>query len=120
MVIEDNRPPSAWPARDSQNPIVVAGLAVKYTRGLPSVLQRAVSASACSAVPGAANRRSRERPALVDPSESRIRIKGMNITTIGPHDLHLHATRSCALLWESAGLHGTLWYVEHLASIPLP
>ncbi|KAH9996005.1 P-loop containing nucleoside triphosphate hydrolase protein [Russula vinacea] len=88
VIIESSRPPAYWPSAESDNLIVVEDLIIRYAPELPPVL-RDVSFTL----------RGRERVGsgkstlamsvlrFVDPASGRILIDGIDITTIGLHDL---------------------------------
>ena len=99
MIIEDSRPPTTWPASDSQNLIVVDGLTVKYAPELPSVLHNISFALKGGERIGLLGRTGSGKSTLamsilrfVDPSEGRIIIDGVDITSIGLHDLRSKVT----------------------------
>ena len=99
MIIEDSRPPTTWPASNSQNLIVVDGLTVKYAPELPSVLHNISFALKGGERIGLLGRTGSGKSTLamsilrfVDPSEGRIIIDGVDITSIGLHDLRSKVT----------------------------
>ncbi|KIJ51976.1 hypothetical protein M422DRAFT_202944 [Sphaerobolus stellatus SS14] len=100
LVVESNRPPAYWPSNTTQSSLInVKDLVIRYAPELPPVLH-GISFSL----------RARERVGLLgrtgsgkssvamsllrftDPSSGTIEIDGIDITTIGVHDLRLHIT----------------------------
>ncbi|KIJ35944.1 hypothetical protein M422DRAFT_782369 [Sphaerobolus stellatus SS14] len=97
LVVEVNRLPAYWPSNTSQSSLIdVKDLVIRYAPELPPVIH-GISFSL----------RARERVGLLgsgkstvamsllrftDPSSGKIEIDGIDITTIGVHDLRLHIT----------------------------
>lgn len=99
VVIESSRPPAYWPSSESENLIVVENLVVKYAPELPPVLHNVSFALKARERVGLLGRTGSGKSTLamsilrfVDPESGRIFIDGIDITTIGLHDLRSRLT----------------------------
>ncbi|TFY66276.1 hypothetical protein EVG20_g4808 [Dentipellis fragilis] len=98
-IIESNRPPAYWPSSESNNLIVVEDLEVKYAPELPPVLHHiSLSLKARERV-GLLGRTGSGKSTLamsilrfIDPASGRIIIDGIDISSIGLHDLRSRVT----------------------------
>ena len=96
-VIQDSRPPAHWPSSagpNSDSLIVVKDLEVRYAPDLPAVLQDVSFELKARERVGLLGRTGSGKSTLamsilrfVDPANGRIMIDGVDITTIGVHDL---------------------------------
>ncbi|KAI0030294.1 multidrug resistance-associated ABC transporter [Vararia minispora EC-137] len=98
-IIEDSRPPKNWPSSISSNLIVVDDLVVKYAPDLPAVLHNISFALKGGERVGLLGRTGSGKSTLamsilrsVDPASGRILVDGIDITTIGLHDLRSRIT----------------------------
>ncbi|TFY78122.1 hypothetical protein EWM64_g5891 [Hericium alpestre] len=97
-IIESNRPPAYWPSSDSNNLIVVEDLDIKYAPELPPVLHNVSFSLKGRERVGLLGRTGSGKSTLamsilrfVDPAKGRITIDGIDISTVGLHDLrHLY------------------------------
>ncbi|KAH7904532.1 P-loop containing nucleoside triphosphate hydrolase protein, partial [Hygrophoropsis aurantiaca] len=94
-VIESNRPPAYWPSSSSGNSLItVEDLIIKYAPELPPVLHNVSFALNARERIGLLGRTGSGKSTLamsilrfVDPTSGRILIDGVDISTIGIHDL---------------------------------
>ncbi|KAF5391763.1 hypothetical protein D9757_001642 [Collybiopsis confluens] len=100
IVIESNRPPAYWPSSSSNESLLsVQNLTVRYAPELPPVIQDiSFNLKACERI-GLVGRTGSGKSTLamsilrfVDPSSGRIIVDGVDITTIGLHDLRSRLT----------------------------
>ncbi|OBZ77340.1 ATP-dependent bile acid permease [Grifola frondosa] len=101
-IIESNRPPAYWPSSSGPNKdslIVVEDLVIKYAPELPAVLHNVSFHLKARERVGLLGRTGSGKSTLamsilrfVDPSEGRILIDGIDISTIGLHDLRSRIT----------------------------
>ncbi|KII83760.1 hypothetical protein PLICRDRAFT_119100 [Plicaturopsis crispa FD-325 SS-3] len=99
-IIESNRPPAYWPSSTSSTPLLVAeDLVVKYAPDLPAVLHGVSFALNARERVGVLGRTGSGKSTLamsilrfVDPAGGRILIDGIDISTIGVHDLRSRIT----------------------------
>ncbi|KAI8989077.1 multidrug resistance-associated ABC transporter [Trametes punicea] len=101
-VIESNRPPAYWPSSTSPNKdnlLLVEDLVVKYAPELPPVLHGISFSLKAKERVGLLGRTGSGKSTLamsllrfVDPANGRIIIDGIDITTIGLHDLRSRIT----------------------------
>ncbi|TDL15864.1 hypothetical protein BD410DRAFT_816853 [Rickenella mellea] len=100
LIITESRPPAAWPtASDATSLVVVGDLVVKYAPDLPSVLHGVSFALKARERVGLLGRTGSGKSTLAmsllrftDPASGRIIIDGIDITTIGVHDLRSRVT----------------------------
>ncbi|KAF8526563.1 hypothetical protein BU17DRAFT_82663 [Hysterangium stoloniferum] len=102
LLIESNRPPAYWPSSsDNDSLIVVEDLVVKYSPELPSVLHGVSFSLKSRERVGLLGRTGSGKSTLAmsllrfastEPSSGRILIDGIDITTIGLHDLRSRLT----------------------------
>ncbi|KAI0275322.1 multidrug resistance-associated ABC transporter [Gloeopeniophorella convolvens] len=99
VVIENARPPAYWPSSESDNLIVVEDLVVKYAPELPPVLHNVSFSLKGRERVGLLGRTGSGKSTLamsvlrfVDPASGRILIDGIDITSIGLHDLRSRLT----------------------------
>ncbi|KAH9035079.1 hypothetical protein EDB84DRAFT_1561273 [Lactarius hengduanensis] len=99
IVIESSRPPAYWPSSETENLVVVEDLVVKYAPELPPVLHNVSFALRARERVGLLGRTGSGKSTLamsilrfVDPDSGRIYIDGIDITTIGLHDLRSRVT----------------------------
>jgi ABC-type multidrug transport system fused ATPase/permease subunit len=94
-VIEDSRPPAYWPSSTASGPLIrVEDLTVRYAPELPPVLHGISLELRARERVGLLGRTGSGKSTLamsvlrfVDPAEGRIFIDGIDIATIGVHDL---------------------------------
>ncbi|KAF9230741.1 ABC transporter type 1, transmembrane domain-containing protein [Melanogaster broomeanus] len=94
-VIESNRPPAYWPSSSSNNALIaVEDLLIKYAPELPAVLHHISFDLQARERVGLLGRMGSGKSTLamsilrfLDPVEGRIMIDGIDISTIGIHDL---------------------------------
>ncbi|KAH9924948.1 multidrug resistance-associated ABC transporter [Amylocystis lapponica] len=101
-IIEENRPPAYWPSSSSPNKdsmIAVEDLVIKYSPDLPAVLHGVSFNIKAKERVGLLGRTGSGKSTLamsilrfVDPSSGRITIDGIDISTIGLHDLRSRIT----------------------------
>ncbi|KAF7355119.1 ATP-dependent bile acid permease [Mycena sanguinolenta] len=99
-VIESNRPPAYWPSSSTNKDLlVVEDLEVKYAPNLPSVLHRISFALKARERVGILGRTGSGKSTLamsllrfVEPTSGRIVVDGIDISTIGLHDLRTRLT----------------------------
>jgi ABC-type Mn2+/Zn2+ transport system ATPase subunit len=98
-VIEFNRPPAYWPSSTSDSLVTVENLVVKYAPDLPAVLHDVSFSLKAGERIGLLGRTGSGKSTLamsilrfVDPVEGRILIDGIDISTIGVHDLRSRLT----------------------------
>ncbi|KAI0705448.1 multidrug resistance-associated ABC transporter [Earliella scabrosa] len=101
-IIESNRPPAYWPSSTSQNKdsmLVVEDLVVKYAPDLPSVLHGVSFSLKAGERVGLLGRTGSGKSTLAmsilrftDPAGGRILIDGIDICSIGLHDLRSRIT----------------------------
>ncbi|KAI0697630.1 multidrug resistance-associated ABC transporter [Cerioporus squamosus] len=101
-IIETNRPPAYWPSSTSQNKdsmLVVEDLTVKYAPDLPAVLRGVSFSLKAKERVGLLGRTGSGKSTLamsvlrfVDPASGKIIIDGIDICTIGLHDLRSRIT----------------------------
>ncbi|KAI0372366.1 multidrug resistance-associated ABC transporter [Pilatotrama ljubarskyi] len=101
-IIESNRPPAYWPSSTSQNKdhlLVVEDLVIRYAPELPAVIHGISFSLKARERVGLLGRTGSGKSTLamsllrfVDPSNGRIIIDGIDITTIGLHDLRSRIT----------------------------
>ncbi|KAI0657587.1 multidrug resistance-associated ABC transporter [Cubamyces menziesii] len=101
-IIESNRPPAYWPSSTSPNKdslLVVEDLVIKYAPDLPPVLHGISFALKAKERVGLLGRTGSGKSTLamsllrfVDPASGRIIIDGIDISTIGLHDLRSRIT----------------------------
>ncbi|RDX45811.1 multidrug resistance-associated ABC transporter [Lentinus brumalis] len=101
-IIESNRPPAYWPSSTSQNKdsmLVVEDLTVKYAPDLPAVLRGVSFSIKAKERVGLLGRTGSGKSTLamsvlrfVDPASGKIIIDGIDICTIGLHDLRSRIT----------------------------
>ncbi|KAF7346282.1 ATP-dependent bile acid permease [Mycena sanguinolenta] len=99
-VIESNRPPAYWPSSSSNTDLlVVEDLEVKYAPNLPSVLHRISFALKARERVGILGRTGSGKSTLatsllrfVEPTNGRIIVDGIDISTIGLNDLRTRLT----------------------------
>ncbi|KAF7346252.1 ATP-dependent bile acid permease [Mycena sanguinolenta] len=99
-VIESNRPPAYWPSSSSNTDLlVVEDLEVKYAPNLPSVLHRISFALRARERVGILGRTGSGKSTLatsllrfVEPTNGRIIVDGIDISTIGLNDLRTRLT----------------------------
>ncbi|KAI0332219.1 multidrug resistance-associated ABC transporter [Cubamyces sp. BRFM 1775] len=101
-VIESNRPPAYWPSSTSPNKdslLAVEDLVVKYAPDLPPVLHGVSFALKAKERVGLLGRTGSGKSTLamsllrfVDPASGRIVVDGIDISTIGLHDLRSRIT----------------------------
>ncbi|KAI0317356.1 ABC transporter type 1, transmembrane domain-containing protein [Amylostereum chailletii] len=98
-IIEGSRPPASWPSRDSRNLIVVDDLVVKYAPDLPPILHNISFALKGRERVGLLGRTGSGKSTLamsilrfVDPVRGKICIDGIDISSIGLHDLRSRVT----------------------------
>ncbi|KAF9533294.1 hypothetical protein CPB83DRAFT_880389 [Crepidotus variabilis] len=99
-VIEPNRVPAYWPSSSqSSSLLVVEKLEVQYAPDLPAVLNGISFALKAGERVGLLGRTGSGKSTLamsilrfVDPSKGKIEIDGIDISTIGTHDLRSHLT----------------------------
>ncbi|KAI0357033.1 multidrug resistance-associated ABC transporter [Trametes cingulata] len=101
-IIESNRPPAYWPSSTSQNKdhlLVVEDLVIKYAPELPAVIHGISFSLKAKERVGLLGRTGSGKSTLamsllrfVDPASGRIIIDGIDITTIGLHDLRSRIT----------------------------
>ncbi|KAF8890917.1 multidrug resistance-associated ABC transporter [Infundibulicybe gibba] len=99
-VIESNRVPAYWPSSSNQDSmIVVENLVIKYAPDLPAVLQDVSFTLKAGERVGLLGRTGSGKSTLamsilrfVDPISGRILIDGIDISTIGIHDLRSRLT----------------------------
>ncbi|KAF8273971.1 multidrug resistance-associated ABC transporter [Lactarius quietus] len=99
IVIESSRPPAYWPSSESENLVVVEDLVIKYAPDLPPVLHDVSFTLKARERVGLLGRTGSGKSTLamsilrfVDPDSGRIFIDGIDITTIGLHDLRSRVT----------------------------
>ncbi|KAF8060200.1 multidrug resistance-associated ABC transporter [Lyophyllum atratum] len=99
-VIESHRPPAYWPSSSDNNALVaVENLVIKYAPDLPAVLQDVSFTLKARERVGLLGRTGSGKSTLamsmlrfVDPTSGRILIDGIDISTIGIHDLRSRLT----------------------------
>ncbi|KAG6858913.1 hypothetical protein C0995_012983, partial [Termitomyces sp. Mi166 len=99
-IIESNRPPAYWPSSSNNDSIVVVeDLEIKYAPDLPAVLQNVSFTLKAGERVGLLGRTGSGKSTLamsilrfVDPTSGRILIDGIDISTIGIHDLRSRLT----------------------------
>ncbi|KAF9459383.1 multidrug resistance-associated ABC transporter [Collybia nuda] len=99
-IIESNRVPAYWPSSTTQNALIsVEDLVIKYAPDLPAVLQGVSFTLRPGERVGLLGRTGSGKSTLamsilrfVDPSSGRIMIDGIDISTIGIHDLRSRLT----------------------------
>ncbi|KAF6756229.1 multidrug resistance-associated ABC transporter [Ephemerocybe angulata] len=98
-IIENNRPPAYWPSSTSESLIRVEDLVVKYAPDLPAVLHDVSFTLKAGERVGLLGRTGSGKSTLamsilrfVDPTEGKIIIDGIDISTIGVHDLRSRLT----------------------------
>ncbi|TFK50633.1 P-loop containing nucleoside triphosphate hydrolase protein, partial [Heliocybe sulcata] len=99
-VIESNRPPAYWPSSSNQNALIsVEDLVIKYSPELPPVLHGVSFQLRPRERVGLLGRTGSGKSTLamsvlrfVDPTSGRIVIDGVDISTIGVHDLRSRIT----------------------------
>ncbi|KAG6840544.1 hypothetical protein C0991_005904 [Blastosporella zonata] len=99
-VIESNRVPAYWPSSSNNDSLVVVeDLAIKYAPDLPAVLQNVSFTLRAGERVGLLGRTGSGKSTLamsilrfVDPTSGRILIDGIDISTIGIHDLRSRLT----------------------------
>ncbi|KAJ6516148.1 hypothetical protein C8R45DRAFT_1049577 [Mycena sanguinolenta] len=99
-IIHSNRPPAYWPSSSSNNDLlVVEDLEVKYAPHLPSVLHRISFTLKARERIGVLGRTGSGKSTLamsllrfVEPTTGRIVVDGIDISTIGLHDLRTRLT----------------------------
>ncbi|TFK50640.1 multidrug resistance-associated ABC transporter [Heliocybe sulcata] len=99
-VIESNRPPAYWPSSSNQNALIsVEDLVIKYIPELPAVLHGVSFQLRPRERVGLLGRTGSGKSTLamsvlrfVDPTSGRIVIDGIDISTIGVHDLRSRIT----------------------------
>ncbi|TBU25699.1 multidrug resistance-associated ABC transporter [Dichomitus squalens] len=101
-IIESNRPPAYWPSSTSSNSdsmLIVEDLVVKYAPDLPAVLKGISFTLKAKERVGLLGRTGSGKSTLamsvlrfVDPTSGRIIIDGIDISTIGLHDLRSRIT----------------------------
>ncbi|KZT21758.1 multidrug resistance-associated ABC transporter [Neolentinus lepideus HHB14362 ss-1] len=99
-IIESNRPPAYWPSSSDQNALIsVEDLVIKYAPELPPVLQGVSFELRSRERIGLLGRTGSGKSTLamsilrfVDPTSGRIMIDGIDISTIGVHDLRSRIT----------------------------
>uniref|UniRef100_A0A0W0EW54 Putative multidrug resistance-associated ABC transporter n=1 Tax=Moniliophthora roreri TaxID=221103 RepID=A0A0W0EW54_MONRR len=99
-IIENSRPPAYWPSSTNNNELIrVENLEVKYAPELPAVLQDVSFTLKAGERVGLLGRTGSGKSTLamsilrfVDPSGGRIMIDGLDISTIGIHDLRSRLT----------------------------
>ncbi|KJA28401.1 hypothetical protein HYPSUDRAFT_62031 [Hypholoma sublateritium FD-334 SS-4] len=96
-IIEKNRPPAYWPSNSGE--LVVENLVVKYAPKLPAVLHNISFTVTPSEKIGIVGRTGSGKSTLamsllrmIEPSEGRIIIDGVDISTIGLEDLRTRVT----------------------------
>ncbi|KAJ3788774.1 hypothetical protein GGU10DRAFT_384717 [Lentinula aff. detonsa] len=100
VVIESNRPPAYWPSSTQNQTLVsVENLSVKYAPDLPAVIQDVSFSLKAGERIGLLGRTGSGKSTLamsilrfVDPSSGKIIIDGIDISTIGIHDLRSRLT----------------------------
>jgi len=99
VIIESSRPPAYWPSAESDNLIVVEDLIIRYAPELPPVLHDVSFTLRGRERVGLLGRTGSGKSTLamsvlrfVDPASGRILIDGIDITTIGLHDLRSRVT----------------------------
>ncbi|KAJ3842758.1 hypothetical protein EV361DRAFT_888642 [Lentinula raphanica] len=100
VIIESNRPPAYWPSCAQDQPLVsVENLSVKYAPDLPAVIQDVSFSLKAGERVGLLGRTGSGKSTLamsilrfVDPSSGKIIIDGIDISTIGIHDLRSRLT----------------------------
>ncbi|KAJ2929604.1 hypothetical protein H1R20_g7490, partial [Candolleomyces eurysporus] len=97
--IESHRPPAYWPSSTSDSLVTVENLVVKYAPDLPAVLHDVSFSLKAGERIGLLGRTGSGKSTLamsilrfVDPVEGRILIDGIDISTIGVHDLRSRLT----------------------------
>ncbi|KAI0639291.1 multidrug resistance-associated ABC transporter [Trametes polyzona] len=101
-IIESNRPPAYWPSSTSSNSdhlLIVDDLVIKYAPELPAVLRGISFSLKAKERVGLLGRTGSGKSTLamsllrfVDPTSGRIIIDGIDISTIGLHDLRSRIT----------------------------
>ncbi|TFY53857.1 hypothetical protein EVG20_g9943 [Dentipellis fragilis] len=98
-VIESSRPPAYWPSSESNNLIVVEDLEIKYAPELPPVLHHISFSLKARERVGLLGRTGSGKSTLamsilrfVDPASGKILIDGIDISSIGLHDLRSRVT----------------------------
>ncbi|KAH7927022.1 P-loop containing nucleoside triphosphate hydrolase protein [Leucogyrophana mollusca] len=99
-IIQSNRPPAYWPSSSSDNSLIAAeNLVVKYAPELPPVLHNVSFRLNAKERVGLLGRTGSGKSTLamsilrfVDPASGRIMIDGVDIATIGVHDLRSRLT----------------------------
>ncbi|KAG6885437.1 hypothetical protein C0993_001754 [Termitomyces sp. T159_Od127] len=99
-IIESSRPPAYWPSSSNNNSLVVVeDLEIKYAPDLPAVLQNVSFTLKAGERVGLLGRTGSGKSTLamsilrfVDPTSGRILIDGIDISTIGIHDLRSRLT----------------------------
>jgi ABC-type multidrug transport system fused ATPase/permease subunit len=100
-IVEDHRPPTAWPAPLPNRPILsVRSLRVRYDSDLPDVLQGVSFELQAREKLGIVGRSGSGKSTLskailrfAEPSEGKIVIDGIDVTTIGVEDLRSRLVR---------------------------
>lgn len=99
-IIESNRVPAYWPSSNSTDLVVVQDLVIKYAPDLPAVLHGISFALKPRERVGLLGRTGSGKSTLamallrfVDPTEGKIVIDGMDISTIGLKDLRSRVVR---------------------------
>ncbi|KAG6334904.1 hypothetical protein ID866_4185 [Astraeus odoratus] len=99
-IIESNRPPAYWPSNTSNNPLVsIENLVIKYAPELPPVLHNVSFTLNAKERVGLLGRTGSGKSTLamsilrfVDPTSGCIVIDGIDISTVGLHDLRSRLT----------------------------
>ncbi|KAJ6516120.1 P-loop containing nucleoside triphosphate hydrolase protein [Mycena sanguinolenta] len=91
-VIESNRPPAYWPSSSTNRDLlVVEDLEVKYAPDLPSVLHR-ISFTLKARERSGKSTLAMSLLRFVEPTSGRIVVDGIDISTLGVHDLRTRLT----------------------------
>jgi len=99
VIIESSRPPAYWPSSESESLVVVEDLVIKYAPELPPVLHNVSFTLKGRERVGLLGRTGSGKSTLamsilrfVDATSGKIFIDGIDITTIGLHDLRSRVT----------------------------
>ncbi|KAI0003794.1 ABC transporter type 1, transmembrane domain-containing protein [Russula compacta] len=93
VILESSRPPAYWPSSESDNLIVVEDLVIKYAPELPPVLHNvSFTLKGSERVGSGKSTLAMSILRFVDPAGGRVLIDGIDITTIGLHDLRSRVT----------------------------
>jgi ABC-type multidrug transport system fused ATPase/permease subunit len=99
VIVESSRPPAYWPSSESENLIVVEDLVIRYAPELPPVLHNVSFTLKGRERVGLLGRTGSGKSTLamsvlrfVEPASGRILVDGIDITTIGLHDLRSRVT----------------------------